>query len=139
MLPRQTTCLNIYFLHFLHWDNRKYLLAFMERSFTGASSFCEITASTLDLPKHILVPRAAHVLLCCWQGSLVPSLGKGDAAWLGVPAGLPWCGGTACPKPWRGGGIEGVQGRLETWALSGYWLWEVSTAITQPQFWLKTF
>lgn len=44
---------------FLCWDNYKYLPLFMERRFTGASSFCEITASALDLLKHILALKAA--------------------------------------------------------------------------------
>lgn len=76
----------------------------MGRCFTGASSFCNITASALDLPKQILVPGAALTeepwcqafgrgMLCGW-GAMVQC-----TAWA-----KPWGGGTmGCGVHWKPG------------------------------------
>ena len=79
---------------FLCWDNCKYLPLFMERRFTGASSFCEITASALDLLKHILALKAA-----AFSPLLQPELVGGNRPTEGVRLGAvrslptqPFCG-----------------------------------------------
>ena len=68
----------------------------------------------------------------------MPSLGKGDATWLGVPAGLPWYGGTAWPKP-RGGNRRGTEQVGNPGSVSGYLLWEVNAVIPWPRLQLRTF
>lgn len=79
---------------FLCWDNYKYLPLFMERRFTGASSFCEITASALDLLKHILALKAA-AFSPLFQPELVGGNRPTEGVRLGAVRSLPtqpFCG-----------------------------------------------